>query len=107
MKVYKSSSNWALRLMLAAALASAVCLLLTGPASAGLSVGKEAGPAPSLPGALLRGLPLPGQASFSQAGIAKYQLAVDFTLKDTKGASFTLSSLLSEKPVVLIIGSFT
>jgi peroxiredoxin len=52
-------------------------------------------------------LPLPGQASFSKAGIAQAQMAVDFTLKDTEGVSLTLSDLLSEKPVVLIIGSFT
>ncbi len=107
MKARRVSSMWIFRLLLVAALASAVCLLLPGPACARPSIGKEAGVAPSLPGVLLRGLPLPGQASFSKAGIAQAQTAVDFTLKDTKGGSFTLSDLLSEKPVVLIIGSFT
>ncbi len=33
--------------------------------------------------------------------------AIDFTLKDTFGNEFTLSNLLAEKPVVLILGSFT
>jgi cytochrome oxidase Cu insertion factor (SCO1/SenC/PrrC family) len=78
-------------------LISSALLILISPASA----------APSLPGVLQRGLPMPGQASFSKAGIAQGQLAIDFTLKDTKGQSFTLSRLLSDKPVVLIIGSFT
>jgi len=35
------------------------------------------------------------------------QLAIDFTLLDTNGNSYTLSELLTEKPVVLIFGSFT
>ncbi len=107
MKARRVSSMWIFRLLLVAALASAVCLLLPGPAFAGLLIGKEAGISPSLPGVLLRGLPLPGQASFSRVGIAQAQMAVDFTLKDTEGVSHTLSDLLSEKPVVLIIGSFT
>jgi len=33
--------------------------------------------------------------------------AVDFTLKDTSGQSYTLSSLLTTKPVLLVFGSFT
>jgi len=94
-------------MLLFAALAIGAFLLLPGPACACLSTDLAAAVTPSLPGTLLRGLPLPGQASFSNVGIAQGQLAVDFTLKDMKGASFTLSDLLSEKPVVLIIGSFT
>jgi hypothetical protein len=35
------------------------------------------------------------------------QLAVDFTLKDTKGKAYTLSRLLAEKPVIVILGSYT
>ncbi|MBC8510022.1 MAG: hypothetical protein ISR58_03195 [Anaerolineales bacterium] len=35
------------------------------------------------------------------------QLAIDFTLLDVAENSYTLSELLSEKPVVLIFGSFT
>jgi hypothetical protein len=34
-------------------------------------------------------------------------LAVDFNLKDVHGNEYTLSELLSEKPVVLISGSYT
>ena len=33
--------------------------------------------------------------------------AVDFTLKDTQGLEFNLASLLTEKPVLIIFGSFT
>ncbi|MBW2651541.1 MAG: hypothetical protein JRC57_00435 [Deltaproteobacteria bacterium] len=33
--------------------------------------------------------------------------AIDFTLKDTDGRSYTLSSLLATKPVLLVFGSFT
>jgi len=34
-------------------------------------------------------------------------LAVDFTLDDTTGQRHTLSTLLAEKPVVMVFGSFT
>jgi hypothetical protein len=34
-------------------------------------------------------------------------LAVNFTLKDTNGQSYTLFTLLSTKPVMLVFGSFT
>ena len=33
--------------------------------------------------------------------------AIEFTLRDVKGESYTLSELLQEKPVVMIFGSFT
>ena len=33
--------------------------------------------------------------------------AIDFTLEDTDGHSYTLSSLLATKPVLLVFGSFT
>jgi len=35
------------------------------------------------------------------------ELAVDFTLKDTSAKSYTLTSLLTTKPVLLVFGSFT
>ena len=35
------------------------------------------------------------------------QPAVDFTLKDPSGKSYTLSSLLATKPVLLVFGAFT
>jgi len=34
-------------------------------------------------------------------------MAVDFTLKDTSGQSYTLSSLLATKPVLMVCGAFT
>ena len=41
------------------------------------------------------------------SGIIAGELAVDFTLKDTKGHEYSLSTLLTEKPVVMVFGSFT
>jgi peroxiredoxin len=35
------------------------------------------------------------------------EMAIDFALKDTKGTAYTLSSLLAEKPIVLIFGSYS
>ena len=34
-------------------------------------------------------------------------MAVDFTLKDIHGNTVSLAGLLSEKPVVMVFGSFT
>ncbi len=45
--------------------------------------------------------------SFATRPLTPGQLAVDFTLKDTKGKAWTLSTLLAEKPVIMIFGSFT
>ena len=45
--------------------------------------------------------------SFATRPMTPGQLAIDFTLKDTKGNGYTLSNLLAEKPVVMIFGSFT
>ena len=42
-----------------------------------------------------------------KAGLPVGETAVDFTLKDTDGATVSLSGLLGEKPVVMIFGSFT
>ncbi len=35
------------------------------------------------------------------------ELAVDFSLQDVNGVEYTLSKMLSEKPVYMIFGSFT
>jgi hypothetical protein len=35
------------------------------------------------------------------------ELAVEFTLKDLTGTERTLSSLLGEKPVLMVFGSYT
>lgn len=45
--------------------------------------------------------------AFLTVGLRKGNPAIDFTLKDTKGQSYTLSSLLATKPVLLVFGSFT
>ncbi len=45
--------------------------------------------------------------SYRFEGLEVGTIAIDFTLKDTFGNEVTLSKLLAEKPVVLIMGSFT
>ncbi len=44
---------------------------------------------------------------FDNVGLAIGDTAVDFTLKDIEGNTVSLRSLLSEKPVVMVFGSFT
>jgi hypothetical protein len=39
--------------------------------------------------------------------LAKGSTAIDFTLKTPSGDSYTLSSLLGTKPVLLVFGAFT
>jgi hypothetical protein len=45
--------------------------------------------------------------SYRNEGLRVGTTAIDFTLKDTSGNEITLSKLLKEKPVVMILGSFT
>ncbi len=45
-----------------------------------------------------------GQGS---SGLEVGEVAVDFTLKDTREREYSLSALLTEKPVVMVFGSFT
>jgi len=45
--------------------------------------------------------------NFNNTGLAEGETAVDFTLKDINGNEHRLSQLLAEKPVVIILGSFT
>lgn len=56
---------------------------------------------------LIRGMQLPVKLSLIDAGIMEDKPAVDFKLADAQGEEFFLSGLLSERPVVLILGSFT
>jgi hypothetical protein len=44
---------------------------------------------------------------FDNAGLAVGETAVNFTLKDIGGNTVSLADLLSEKPVVMVFGSFT
>ncbi len=44
---------------------------------------------------------------FENVGLAVGETAIDFTLKDVDGNTVSLASLLGEKPVVMIFGSFT
>jgi len=48
-----------------------------------------------------------GSENFKRIGLDEGETAVDFTLKDTEGKEITLSSLLQEKPVMMVFGSFT
>ncbi len=45
--------------------------------------------------------------SFKDEGLEVGSNAIDFTLKDAGGNEVNLSDLLSEKPVVMVLGSFT
>lgn len=45
--------------------------------------------------------------SFKDEGLEVGTTAIDFTLWDTNGNEVTLSDLLAEKPVVMVLGSFT
>ncbi len=44
---------------------------------------------------------------FGRRGLVEGDTAIEFTLKDIHGNIVRLSGLLSEKPVVMIFGSFT
>ena len=44
---------------------------------------------------------------FDNVGLTIGDTAVDFTLKDVDGNTVSLRGLLSEKPVVMVFGSFT
>ncbi len=44
---------------------------------------------------------------FENVGLAVGETAIDFTLKDVDWNTVSLASLLGEKPVVMIFGSFT
>ncbi len=44
---------------------------------------------------------------FDNVGLNIGETAVDFTLKDVDGNTVSLRGLLSEKPVVMVFGSFT
>ena len=58
---------------------------------------------PSLSDSLIRNC----QKGQGFSGIMTGELAVDFTLKDTRGLDYNLAALLLEKPVVMVFGSFT
>ena len=63
---------------------------------------------PVLSNALTRGCERSGSSGgFDNAGLAVGETAVNFTLKDIDGNTVSLADLLSEKPVVMVFGSFT
>jgi hypothetical protein len=43
----------------------------------------------------------------TEISIASGDRAAEFELRDLEGATYTLSGLLAEKPVLLVLGSFT
>ena len=62
-------------------------------------------PAPQLRAGLIRRCPPPGPRT--SRGPEVGELAVNFALRDADGNEHTLSQLLADKPVVLILGPFT
>lgn len=63
---------------------------------------------PVLSNALMRGCKRTRPSGgFESAGLAVEETAVDFTLRDVHGNEASLAGLLSEKPVVMVFGSFT
>ncbi|OGL42654.1 MAG: hypothetical protein A2161_20685 [Candidatus Schekmanbacteria bacterium RBG_13_48_7] len=42
-----------------------------------------------------------------KTGLPEGSTAIDFTLKDTRDVSWTLSDLLKTKPVLMVFGSYT
>jgi hypothetical protein len=63
--------------------------------------------APILSGTLKRNCGESPNGNFQKAGRQVGEKAIDFTLKDVQGTEFTLSQLLTEKPVVMVFGSIT
>jgi len=57
--------------------------------------------------ALKRGCQTYNSVAFGKVGLVEGATAVDFTLEDTSGNTISLSALLREKPVVMVLGSFT
>jgi len=63
---------------------------------------------PELSGALIRGCERTrASGGFENVGLAVGETAVDFTLQDVRGNTVSLAGLLTEKPVVMVFGSFT
>ena len=65
-------------------------------------------PEPSLPSDLKRNCEYtPIDDDFENAGLNVGELAENFGFLDINGSEFRLSTLLTEKPVVMIFGAFT
>lgn len=64
---------------------------------------------PKLSSALIRGGESASQRGqgFDDTGLSKGEKAINFTLRDIHDREFKLSRLLSQKPVVMVFGSFT
>ena len=63
---------------------------------------------PLLSDALIRDCQRTGSpGDFGAVGLAIGETAIDFTLMDIHGNTVNLAGLLSEKPVVMVFGSFT
>ncbi len=50
---------------------------------------------------------LSNRAGQLSTGVKTGDTAIEFTLKDIEGTSYSLSSLLETKPVLLVFGSYT
>jgi len=61
-----------------------------------------------LPDELIRDCQHKGTSGdFRSSGLVEGETAIDFTLQDIHGRTVSLSGLLSEKPVLMVFGSFT
>ena len=105
------------RLLLIAIVLGVVALLISGCyQSSPIEPSPSFVPAPSteaepekpvLSNALKRDCQLTKSDNFGNDGLRVGEKAVDFTLRDIHGTEFGLSQLLTEKPVVMVFGSFT
>jgi len=82
-------------------------LLLTALTACESSNTATAKPEPVLSDTLKTGCGNPGVYATDATGLAVGSKAINFTLKDVNGNPVRLSSLLAEKPVVIIFGSFS
>lgn len=89
----------------------ALCIGAITELNAGAMIRADASeaPKPSLLSSesLVHSLQLPVRLDLASAGIGRGLEAVDFTLADALGRQVSLSSLLTKRPVVLILGSYT
>lgn len=92
-----------------AAISFCLCILAYGPFKGAASAdGLDCAVPSLLPSEnLVRNPSLPVRLDLSEAGLKEGSRAVDFTLLDILGNEVSLSERLKNKPVILILGSYT